>query len=357
MVHYKSYRIVDGKARWVVIDDNGNIIDKSPTKKKINDAILEMEKNILVRRCCVCGGDSTYIYPDGRIQWHSHICKKINCTHTICDKCHRSSLHVDRSKTNEFLLHKRKGRKCHKCGIDLCREKYYGYRHYDKGTFIGFICYDCNKIDKTDTRKYLLSKRKNRRCCRCKNIKTYTYIDGREAWVNCACGDISCTGWLCNKCWQKTQQLCRNDFLDKYSTTGKAIISQWIVAKNMNIFDLNMKNDNFNEKIDLSYHQIYKKIDVKSATLSGKSWLFNGIAKNCDTFCFVCMDKLWKNVERVYIIPSQELYGKTCLKIYKDKEWYGKFRIDETSYNNMYHSVNIPEFFSPVDLWSGKYNS
>lgn len=359
MVYYKSYRIVDGKPRWVIEDEDGNI-NKSPTKEQLNTAFLDNgRKKILDRRCCICGSNDTYIYPDGRVQWHGHTCKKEGCTYFECDKCYRLNLHVDRSETDEYLRYKRKGRKCYKCGIDLSGEKDYGHMYYDKkGYLIGFICYDCRKTDKSDTREYLLLKRKDRRCCRCKKTETYTYLDGREAWISCSCDGISCTGWLCNRCWQKLQQLWRNGLLDRYSSDGKAIISQWIVAKNINLFDLNVINDNFREKIDLSYHPMYKRIDVKSATLFGTVWLFSGIVKNCDTFFFVCMDRLWKNVERIYIIPKSELYGDTYVEIYKyTKEWYEEFRIDEIPYNDTYHSIDIPEFFSPVDLWNGKYNS
>lgn len=30
MVHYKSYRIIDGKAKWVIIDENRNIVNRNP---------------------------------------------------------------------------------------------------------------------------------------------------------------------------------------------------------------------------------------------------------------------------------------------------------------------------------------
>lgn len=34
-----------------------------------------------------------------------------------------------------------------------------------------------------------------------------------------------------------------------------------------------------------------------------------------------------------------------------------KNRVDATSYNDIFHTVNIPEYFSPIDLWDGKYNT
>lgn len=32
---YKSYRIIDGKPRWIIVDENGNIVNKNPTKEEL----------------------------------------------------------------------------------------------------------------------------------------------------------------------------------------------------------------------------------------------------------------------------------------------------------------------------------
>lgn len=29
---YKAYRIVDGKPRWIIVDENGNIVNRNPSK-------------------------------------------------------------------------------------------------------------------------------------------------------------------------------------------------------------------------------------------------------------------------------------------------------------------------------------
>lgn len=56
---YKSYRIIDGKSKWVVVDDGGNIINKDPCNEELK--ILEVEKKSGYRKyigkyeCCVCG--------------------------------------------------------------------------------------------------------------------------------------------------------------------------------------------------------------------------------------------------------------------------------------------------------------
>lgn len=72
MVYYKSYRIVDGKAKWVIEDENGGI-NKSPTKEQLKVAIIcgwNPRKNVITnRKCCKCGRSETYIRPNGDPEW------------------------------------------------------------------------------------------------------------------------------------------------------------------------------------------------------------------------------------------------------------------------------------------------
>jgi hypothetical protein len=35
MVYYKSYRIIDGKPKWVLEDEDGNIINRNPCKVEL----------------------------------------------------------------------------------------------------------------------------------------------------------------------------------------------------------------------------------------------------------------------------------------------------------------------------------
>lgn len=37
MTEYKTYRIVDGKPRWVFVDEHGNVINNSPSSKELKD--------------------------------------------------------------------------------------------------------------------------------------------------------------------------------------------------------------------------------------------------------------------------------------------------------------------------------
>lgn len=34
---YKSYRIINGKPRWVIVDENGNIVNRNPTEDELKE--------------------------------------------------------------------------------------------------------------------------------------------------------------------------------------------------------------------------------------------------------------------------------------------------------------------------------
>lgn len=64
---------------------------------------------------------------------------------------------------------------------------------------------------------------------------------------------------------------------------------------------------------------------------------------DCDTVVLLCMDEEWKNVVRVYIIPSENI-EKLHLAIYtgttKVSKW-DEFRVDEEQYNDTYSNLDI----------------
>lgn len=47
---YKSYRLIDGKGKWVIVDENGNIINKSPGKEELKHLQIEF-KNCGNKKC------------------------------------------------------------------------------------------------------------------------------------------------------------------------------------------------------------------------------------------------------------------------------------------------------------------
>jgi hypothetical protein len=184
---------------------------------------------------------------------------------------------------------------------------------------------------------------------------------------------------LCSDCYRKydpeslenlikSMRLSRIGDLERESENGKSVIGQWMTAKVLELTDNNIEKNNFREKVDLSKHHILGKVEVKSPSLiEGKWHAYIGMEHNFDSITVTCMDNNnpWKNANRVYIIPESELYGETQITIYEDWpkisrrskfEWIEKYRIDEKPFNDIYHSADIPKFFSPFDLWKGKYD-
>lgn len=64
MIYYKSARFIDGKARIILTDENGIIIDKSPTKELIKLSIPDKKRKskgeLENRICCLCGNRDTH---------------------------------------------------------------------------------------------------------------------------------------------------------------------------------------------------------------------------------------------------------------------------------------------------------
>ena len=169
----------------------------------------------------------------------------------------------------------------------------------------------------------------------------------------------------------KLMRQSRTGSLSRWSETGIATIGQWIGANALKLRDLNIDNNNFKELVDLSRHPEHGMLDVKTRSLRENKWIiYIGMEHNFDKCVIICMDnnEPWRDVKRTYIVPDSELYGETVVTICEDWssvsrrggakfEWIEEYRVCEKSYNDIYHSVKIPEFFSPFDLWKGKYDS
>lgn len=195
---------------------------------------------------------------------------------------------------------------------------------------------------------------KLRKCCKCgtdksSNGKWNKYYDDKNNWDG--------KSYLCNTCKMreyndkiiKPTRQCRTRELSRYSTHGKGFIGAQIVAKTNGLEDCNIKMDNFCFYVDLSRHTKYGTVEVKTATLNIEYlwWGFSGFKpENSDTTFLVCMDdnEPWKNVERIYKIPSNNIevttitiFANTSMRMSK----WGKFKIDENPYNNTYHNMKL----------------
>ncbi len=163
--------------------------------------------------------------------------------------------------------------------------------------------------------------------------------------------------WECNICHRdspyshnsarKSVANWRNKNVDPYSKDGKGFIGEMIVASTLSLKNCNIELDNFHAKFDVSPHDLYGKIQVKTATLIKNKWDFSKFTNiDFDTVFLVCMDGNipWKNVERIYAIPVYIATQRTGINIYKttfENSWHKKFRIDEISYNNTFHNMKL----------------
>ena len=136
--------------------------------------------------------------------------------------------------------------------------------------------------------------------------------------------------------------------LSIYSKVGKGFIGEQIVAKARNIKNCNMETGNFHHKFDLLDIE-YGRIQVETFSLKRGGWGFKFGHTNKGSFdnaFLLCMDdnEPWRDVERVYVIPEEETFGRSTLNIIKNPSrtvWYEIFRIDERPYNDAYHHMKL----------------
>lgn len=310
VIYYKSYRIIGGKPKLVVTDDNDNIVHDQ-NNEYIKLAIYDNRKTIITRKrkCCKCGNDKTYIGTKGTPVWRLH----------------------------------------HKCD--------------NKKNCTGYICYYCDLISTYRTQIYLNNKReikmRGRKCCECKSSVS-------RSWFNHLCNKEYCSKYLCVRCYGRHYQ--KNDpnsqtniikymrdwrigQLSRYSTTGKGLIGVYIVCKFLGTEDNNIRYDNFNFYIDTNHSRYgYVEVKISSMNLIERKWNFGNIQRHrFDTSFLLCMDeyKPWRNVRRIYIIPYQEIIGIGNIGIYMDPDSsrgpfrYDSYIVDERQFNLIYQSLDF----------------
>lgn len=161
-----------------------------------------------------------------------------------------------------------------------------------------------------------------RKCCKCGSDSTSywrRYYDEKGNWDR--------KSYICNKCYTKIQ----NDLPNSYNNARKIVCNcrtghyidddryKGRICENVVAIILELKNyndilDNYNAPFDLSTHHLYGRISVKGRALNGRDmWeiTFRDSemkTDNFDTLIFLCIDKGWKNIDRVYIIPRSYIY-------------------------------------------------
>jgi hypothetical protein len=160
--------------------------------------------------------------------------------------------------------------------------------------------------------------------------------------------------YLCKSCWDmhspnsgnniiKSMANLRRGLLVIDNEKGKGIISEAVVAKIRKLDILCIEMDNFNYVYDLSIDPEYGIIQVKARHLHYGEWgigHFNNM--DFDNLFFICMDEFWENIDRMYVIPIEDIPDSLGISIYKNPsrgEWYRNFRIEEKHYNDAYHNL------------------
>ncbi len=111
--YYKSIRYINGKSRWVVEDEDGNI-NKNPTKEQLKIAILEDRDHYIKNRhkgirCCKCskdlsiGKDHGCAYYDEKENWDgkSYVCNGCYVEYTHNDVI-KSMAQIRNSKLDRY---------------------------------------------------------------------------------------------------------------------------------------------------------------------------------------------------------------------------------------------------------------
>jgi len=393
MVYYKSYRIIGGKPKLVIVDEDDNII-KNPTKEQKKDAVLEGTKetkeqilrgSIEGRICCRCNADLSSGIPNHGRRYYNN--KKEWDGKWICEKCHNELSMLKTKDIREKYGYKPsqqsclKGRTCCRCNIDLSSViGQHGRRYYDdKKEWDGksWICEKCyNELEKIKRNKLgeqrLVEKDNNlkeRKCCICGSSETYIY-KGTPDWAKHKNDKGIWDGeWLCGRCDGKERQKkpdsqnmirkgvanIRTGNLRIDSETGKSLIDQAVVVKVLGGKDVNIEMDKFDHFIDIR-HEKYGSVDAKGATLKSYKyidtrgdtiiyykWILSTRRKvDCNTYICLGYDSERKNIIMVWIIPNE---GWICnlsnIDIYKTfrPSKYDQFKVDPKSYNDAYKSL------------------
>lgn len=389
MVYYKSYRIIDGKPKLVITDEDGNII-KNHTKEQKKEAILEdhdMYKGKMSRICCRCGIDLSSGDPNhGRRYYNDK--REWDGRSWICEKCYNELSVLKTKDIREKSSYKSqqpylRGRLCCRCNIDLSSGIGYNvhgrtYRN-NKGEWNGrsWICEKCynelQKIKRYKSKEQRLNESTqildSIKCRICGGSGTYIY-QGKPKWLRYYVNNVwDRKSYICSYCHGKIYQRkpdsqnsiiksirnIRTGNLRIDSETGKSVIDQVVVIKTLGGNDLNIDMDKFDYFIDIR-HEKYEAVDAKGAALKSYEyidtrgdtliyyrWTFPTRRKvDCNTYICIGYDSKRENIVMVWIIPND---GWICnlsnIDIYKTfrPSKYDQFKVDPKPYNGAYKSL------------------
>jgi len=207
----------------------------------------------------------------------------------------------------------------------------------------------------------------DRKCFRCGSIHTFVsdktgvaawrrrkiIINGQKIWDG--------KNYYCDSCHHKLMKKCRNKNIDKNCNFGKGFRVEQAIAKALEIKNCNIELDNFNSVFDLYDTIKYKEIQsrsvepsIRKASWNGKEYKYDvwhiglNIESYYDFLFAVCMSKNYTNIERLYVIPANDVPFARGMTIYKDPKFGDKYKtykddvlLDKV--RNAYHNLRIED--------------
>lgn len=219
--------------------------------------------------------------------------------------------------------------KCRLCGSSETKIRVDGKPMWNKdkdsrGDWTGmFICYSC-------------SYEKPKSCCKCgDDISKHTakFYDGKGIWT----GDH-----ICDYCRRKDTTEFRNRHIDLKLGVPKGSVGDNIISKVLEIPACSIYVGDLMLPFGL-IHGYYGVIGVKIAKLkNGKCNFYSNGRISADTYFYLGFSEDYKNIEIVYIMPSEELKstnGRLC--VYRNSSKHLKYKVDPLPYNDVYHGMII----------------
>ncbi len=87
-------------------------------------------------------------------------------------------------------------------------------------------------------------------------------------------------------------------------------------------------------------HEDYGIVGIKASKLRYSSWYFNiNDYISADTYFLIGLDKGLKNINVMYVVPTEDRKNNGRFNIYENSKKYGELKIDHQLYNDVYKDL------------------
>jgi len=184
-----------------------------------------------------------------------------------------------------------------------------------------FICYHCTYENNKSCHK-----------CGCDADKyTTKYYDNKGIWTG---------EYICDSCQHKDIDEYRNRHIRLKIGDSKGSVGDNIISKILEVPACTIYAGDVMLPFGL-IHGYYGIVGVKIARSRKGRWDFCANGRiSADTYFYLGFSEDYKNIEIVYIIPSEILThsnGRLC--VYKNSKKYSKYNVDNKPYDDIYNSM------------------